>query len=150
MTIQISRTDLARNTRKVIEQARRNGPVMVESYGEEQVAIMDIIDYRLLRAAGSWEPDPSAPHTDPDAIPVGLATDEVEKGLEAADGNLQALWNLVIGTYLDTNISLGRAALLLEISPFELQDRLNRLDLPIRLGSRTIEEARLEIEAFNR
>lgn len=143
MTIFISRTDLARNTRKTIEQARRSGPVVVESYGEEQAALLDIIDYRLLKAVGTWEPDPAAPFSNPEAIPAGLAAEEVES---AADGDPQKRYNRVIGAYLDTHISLGRAAVLLGMSRFELQDRLNRLDLPLRLGPQTVEEARREIE----
>ena len=47
MTITISRTELARNTRKVIEHARRTGPLVVESYGEQQAAVLDITDYHL-------------------------------------------------------------------------------------------------------
>ena len=34
----ISKTDLARRTRQIVNQARRGGAVIVESYGEEQVA----------------------------------------------------------------------------------------------------------------
>lgn len=147
MTIVISRTDLARNTRKTIEQARRNGPVVVESYGEEQAALLDIIDYRLLKAVGTWEPDPSAPFSDPEAMPAGSSADEVEK---AAEGDPQKRYNTVIGAYLDNQISLGRAAVLLELNRFELQDRLNRLDLPLRLGPQTIEEARMEYEVLKR
>ena len=49
----ISKTDLARRTRQIVNQARRGGAVIVESYGEEQVAILDAADYRCLRA---WPP----------------------------------------------------------------------------------------------
>jgi hypothetical protein len=148
MTILISRTELARNTRKTIEQARRIGPVVVESYGEQQAAVLDIIDYRLLRAVGSWEPDMSAPFSNPDAQPRGLTADEIKINQSAAEEDPQALWNLVISAYLDLNISLGRSAELLGLSRFELQDRLNRLDLPIRLGPRSIADAELEFQAL--
>lgn len=146
MTILISRTDLARNTRKVIDDARRSGPVLVESYGEQQAALLDITDYRLLRAVATWQPDPAAPFGDPNAIPTGLHKEDLEKATSDYTNNPQAYWNLVIAAYLDINISMGKAAELLNVSRFELQDRLNRLDLPIHLGPRTIEEARRELE----
>ena len=49
----ISKTDLARRTRQIVNQARRGGAVIVESYGEEQVAILDAADYRCLRAVAA-------------------------------------------------------------------------------------------------
>ena len=148
MTIQISRTDLARNTRKAIEQARRNGPVMVESYGEEQVAIMDAIDYRLLRAAAGYHSREDAPINNAEALPAGLSAEAVEDFVSENEGCPQARWDRVMSAYLDADISLGRAAVLLGISRFELQDRLNTLGLPIHLGPRTVEEARREYEAL--
>lgn len=148
MTILISRTDLARNTRKVIEDARRTGPVVVGSYGEQQAALMDIVDFRLLKAVAAWQPDPEAPFSNPEAVPAGLTLEEVERESPAMGRDVQVMWNRIMGEYLDGNISLGRAAVLLSMSRFELQDRLNRLDLPIRLGPQTIEEARQEFEVL--
>ncbi|HBY95358.1 MAG TPA: hypothetical protein DEP84_15635, partial [Chloroflexi bacterium] len=57
----ITKTELARNTRQVVDQARRGQPVMVESYGQEQVAIVDAIDYRLLRAVAAYGAAPPHP-----------------------------------------------------------------------------------------
>lgn len=144
MTITISRTDLARNTRKTIERARREGPVMIESYGEEQVAILDAIDYRLMRAAAGYQNRPEAPA----ALPAGLSDEEVQRPAADAEGDPQALWNRVMFAYLDEDISLGRAATLLDLSRFDLQARFNRLGIPIRIGPETIEEARGEYEAL--
>jgi prevent-host-death family protein len=148
MTILISRTDLARNTRKVIEKARKGEPIMVESYGEEQVAILDAIDYRLLRAAARHEVTPTATINDESAMPAGLTEEALAEWVNAAGGDVQARWDRVIGTYLDGDISLGRAAVLLNLSRFELQDRFNYLGIPIHLGPRTVEEARLEYEVL--
>ena len=144
MTITISRTELARNTRKIIDDARRSGPVVVESYGQQQVAVLDIIDYRLLKAVAAWQPDPTAPYSDPDALPAGV--DLQDNGPDESDSDMQATWNRILGAYLDVNISLGRTAELLNISRFELQDCLNRLDLPLRLGPASIEDALREID----
>ena len=50
----ITRTDLARQTRRILEQARRSGPVIVTGHGDEQAVVLDITDYRLLRAAAAY------------------------------------------------------------------------------------------------
>jgi len=68
----ISRTQLARNTRQTIEQARRGQTILVESYGEEQVAIVDALDYRLLRAVAVYRAWPDDPTQEAQATPQGL------------------------------------------------------------------------------
>lgn len=148
MTIYISRTDLARNTRKTIERARKEGPVMVESYGEEQVAILDAIDYRLIRAAAGHLVRSAESSNGLTGLPAGLSDEEVEQYVIKAGGDPQALWNRVMFAYLNEDISLGRAAELLHLSRFDLQARLNRLGIPINIGPRTVEEARMEYEVL--
>ena len=49
--------------------------------------------------------------------------------------------------YLAEEISLGKAADLLGLSRFELQERFLRLGVPLRLGPATLEEARAEVSA---
>lgn len=149
MTIYISRTDLARNTRKTIERARREGPIMVESYGEEQVAILDAVDYRLMRAAAGYQSRPEGHRHDIDALPAGLPDEEVEKLAADTAGDPQAVWSKVMFAYFDGDISLGRAAVLLNLSRFDLQARFNRLGIPIHIGSESVEEARLEYEVLS-
>jgi prevent-host-death family protein len=146
----ISRTDLARRTRQVVDRVRRGETVIVQSYGEEEAVIVDILNYRILRAMTAYEslPPHSAPVHDAVLIPHGLENQELEKALAAAGGDVQAIWNLVIATYLDGNISLGRAAQLLRLSRFELVQRFNRLGIPLRLGPATLEEAKGEFEAI--
>jgi len=78
-------------------------------------------------------------------MPAGLVLEDNRPN--ETDGDIQATWNRVLSAYLDVNISLGRAAKLLNLNRFELQDRLNRLDLPLRLGPQSIEEALREIDA---
>ncbi len=138
----ISKTDLARRTRQIVNQARRGGAVIVESYGEEQVAILDAADYRCLRAVAAfyaWPPQPS-PATDTTLTPRGLDTDEVQRAIAAADGDAQAAWNRVLKAYLDGDISLGRAAQLLDLSRFDLLERMNRLGLPLHMGSADLQK----------
>jgi prevent-host-death family protein len=139
----ISKTDLARRTRQVVDRARRGGTIIVESYGEEQVVVIDAIDYRILRSVASYQslPPHPAPTNDPNLEPAGLTEAEVEQAIQEADGSSQARWNRVIAAYLDGHINRGRAANLLGLSAYELDERFRRLDVPRRIGPETIEEA---------
>jgi prevent-host-death family protein len=108
----ISKTELARRTRQVVDRARRGDTVIVSSYGEEQVVVMDAVDYRILRAVASYQtllPHP-APVNDPTVEPLGLSEAEVERIVREAGGSPQARWDAVIVAYLDGHINLGRAA----------------------------------------
>ncbi len=145
----ISRTELARSTRQAIEQARRGQTILVESYGEEQVAIVDALDYRLLRAVAAYRTRPDAPAQDASATPQGLTTEAIDLAQNAAGGDPQVVWEQVVTAYLDGHISLGRAATLLKQSRFELQARFNRLGLPLRLGPATPAEGQGEYEALS-
>ncbi len=132
VTQTISRTDLARRTREVIEKARQRGPVMVESYGEEQVAVLDALDFRLLQAVVAYHGTPTVEVKSPNDVPAGLTTAEVEAHVRSSGGGPQAATNLILAAYLDGVISLGRAAELLGLTRWDLLDRLTRLDIPIR------------------
>ena len=146
----ISKTDLARRTREVVDQARRGDPIIVESYGQEQVAILDAIDYRCLQALAVVRHQSPQPSTINNAglAPAGLTVSDVEQAQALADGDVQAAWNLVIAAYVNGAISLGRAAELLHLSRFELQYRLNRLGQPLRMGSVDVDEALSEAAAL--
>lgn len=54
----------------------------------------------------------------------------------------------VITAYLDGHISLGRAAVLLGLSSYELDERFRRLEVPRRIGSDTTEEAQAAVSAY--
>jgi predicted HTH domain antitoxin len=152
----IKRTDLARNTRQVVDRVRRGDTLIVESYGEEQVVIMDVLNYRLMRAVAAYHrlPPHASPANDPDLEPAGLSeaelaadkslSDEADPGLAMA--KTQVRWNQVMAAYLDGHISLGRAATLLGLSRYELDERFRRLDIPRRVGAETVEEAQAEVE----
>ena len=145
MITTITRTDLARRTRQALELARRQGAVLVESYGEEQVAILDALDYRLLHALAHYRH--SAP-TGEGHLPKGLSQEAVREAVVEAGGDVQAVWDLVIGDYMAGEVSLGRAAELLNLSRFELLERLNRLGVPLHLGPQSAEEAKAELEGL--
>lgn len=148
-TSKISKTDLARRTRQIVDRARRGDTIIVESYGEEQVVVMDAVDYRILRAVASHRMMPSrpAPVTDSDIEPAGLSEREVEQAERESNGSPQARWNKVIAAYLDGHINMGRAAMLLGLSSYVLDERFRRLDVPRRIGPDTEEDARAEVRA---
>ena len=148
-TLTISKTELARRTRQVVDRARRGEAIIVESYGEEQVAVIDAIDYRLLRAVAAYQnrsphPPPISP---PDIEPAGLSEAEIEQAVQEAGGSPQARWDKVIAAYLDWQINQGRAAILLGLSSYELDERFRRLGIPRRIGPATEQEAQSEVDA---
>jgi prevent-host-death family protein len=146
----IGKTDLARRTRQVLDRVRRGQTVIVESYGQEEAAIVSIVDYRLLRAVSAYRNLPAhpSPVNDSTLTPRGLAEGHVEDVQRRAGGDAQAAWNMVIAAYLDGDISLGRAAELLHLSRFELMQSFNQAGIPLRLGSATVDEARAEVAAL--
>ncbi len=117
----ISRTDLARSTREILESVSRGQPAVVESYGREQAVILDLFDYRLLCA---------------------LAGRRLERPNEEAPSSVP--W--VMDRYLQGEINLGKAAELLGRSRFDIAERFERLGVPLRIGSATSEEAEHEIQ----
>ncbi|MBI4768938.1 MAG: hypothetical protein HY784_00625 [Chloroflexi bacterium] len=146
----INRTELARRTRQIMEQARRGRTLIVESYGEEQVVVMDALDYRLLRSVATHGVDYTRGVSveTPASGQPGLTRADIEQTIAAAGGDSQAGWNRAMAAYLQAEISLGRTAELLELSPFELRERFNRLGLPLLLGPTTAEEALSELDAL--
>ena len=140
----VSRTDLARRTRHIVDRVRRGDTVLVESYGEEQIVLVDILDYRIMRAVAAYHAlsPRSSPLSDQNVEPSGLTEAEL------MENESQVRWNRVMAAYLDGQINLGRAASLLDLSRFELEDRFRRLDVPRRMGAETLEEARSELEAI--
>ena len=118
----IRKTDLARNTRQVINDVLRGQTAVVESHGQPEVAIMDIVDYRITRAVLHYYAQ--QPEIDAE---LGLPDQE-----PAAHSDPQERVNLVLAHYLAGAISLGRAAELLGLPWLDLRTRFLRLDVPLR------------------
>jgi len=137
----IRKTDLARNTRQVIRAVQRGQTAVVESHGQPEAAIMDILDYRIVRAVMRYYARRS--EIDPEIqVEDGLADEQV-----AALVNAQARYNLVLAHYLVGAISLSRAAELLGLSWLDLRTRCLRLDVPLRTAPADLDEARADVEA---
>jgi len=136
----ISKTDLARSTHQVIREAQRGYTVLVENHGQPEVAIVDIIDFQLQRAAIHYFCFPK----------------EYEQDAEISESTLKSIstdqerFNRVIGHYLAIHISVGRSAELLGMSPPELQIRLMRSGVPLRMGPESKEELDKEIKTIER
>ncbi len=133
----VSPSDLSAEGRQLLDAVRRGETVFVEEEeGRAEAALMDITDYRILRAvmhalAARLEIDPDK----------GLPQSELAGG--AGD---QERFNQVIAHYLGRAISLSRAAELLEMAPSALRDRFDRLEVPQRIAPSGAEEARRDVQ----
>lgn len=77
-TIQrVPKTSLTRNTREVLQAVQRGHTVVVEHHGQPEVAIVDIVDYYLLRAAIHY-------HAHPPTIEDGGLSEEAVAARESA------------------------------------------------------------------
>jgi len=114
----------------------RGRPAVVESYGQPEVVIIDIIDYHIVRAVMRYYAH--QPEIDPEA---GLPDQEVEAISDPQEG-----FDLVLAHYLAAAISLSRAAELLDLSWLDLRTRCLRLDVPLRAGSTDVDKARADVE----
>jgi predicted HTH domain antitoxin len=112
----------------------------MENHGQPEVTIVDIVDFELQRAAIHCFSSPAA----------------YQKEIEINEATLQALptdqdrFNLVIGHYLAVPISIGRSAELLAMSSPELQVRLGRSGIPLRMGPESQEELDNEVKIISR
>jgi antitoxin (DNA-binding transcriptional repressor) of toxin-antitoxin stability system len=129
-TIQtVRKTDLARRTRKVIRDAQKGVTIVVENHGEPEVAIVDILDYRILRALIRFYVEPTALETG------ALLAMDVDGELER-DEKVE----VVMTHYLAGAIELDRAAELLQTPALDLRTRFLRLDVPLRRETAATEE----------
>jgi antitoxin (DNA-binding transcriptional repressor) of toxin-antitoxin stability system len=120
----ISQEDLSENLPEIIDRVQPGEVVIIQQADQEQVVLMDPVDFRLLHALAR------------------CASAEQDRGQEADDSDVQAL-----RACLAMEISLGKAAELLGLHRLELQEHLHRLGAPLHLGPATLEEAWAEIEA---
>jgi len=119
----ISPSDLSQRTREILNRVQEGELAVVASGGQERIVLLDALDYRLLRALAD------------------CATGSV-------NGDLLEV--RIIRDYLDEKINLGKAAELLQLSRFELEDSFQRLGIPLRRGARSTEDAQAEIAAARR
>jgi len=126
----IPKTELARKTRQVIREVQRGYTVLVENHGQAEAAIMDIVDYRILRAFLTYHSRP------PQLEASGISAERLAK-----IDDQQQVYELVLAHYLGGAISLGRAAELLALPALDLQMRFRRLDVPLNLGASDEETA---------
>ena len=130
-----TKTELARNTRRVIRAVQRGQAAVIESHGEPEAVKIDIVDFRILRGVMHYHAQ------QPEIVPeAGLADDDV-----ARSSDPQAQYNLVLAHYLGGSISLAHAAELLGLSWLDLRTRFLRLDVPLRIGPLDVAEARAEV-----
>ena len=122
----ISPTDLEGRAREIVERVRHGEMAVVETSGVEQIVLLDATDFRLLYALAA------------------CATEVPEReGETSSDAR-------ILRTYLDDEISLGKAAEELGLSRFDLAGRFHRLGIPLPFGPTSLEDARNEIAAMRK
>jgi predicted HTH domain antitoxin len=136
--IRVRKTDLARNTSQVIRKVLRGQTAVIESHGQPEAALMDIVDFQFQRAAMQYFGYPQKFEEDIEISPTML---------EALPDE-QARYDLVLGHYLSLHLSLAKAGELLGMTTHEIRSRLVRLGIPLRLGPTSIDEVTNEIEAI--
>ena len=132
----VSKTDLARRARQVVSAVQRGHTAVVESHGEPEVAIIDITDFRILRAVMRYYA--RTPEID---VESGL-TDAAVETLP----DLQERYNLILAHYLAGAISLSRVAELLGLPWLDLRTRFLRLDVHLRAAPSDLDEAQADVE----
>lgn len=136
--IRVRKTDLARNTSQVIRKVLRGQTAVIESHGQPEAALMDIVDFQLQRAAMQYLGNPQKFEVDMEINP------EIFDALP----DEQARYNLVLGHYLSLHLSMAKAGELLGMTFHEIRSRLVRLGIPLRLGPTTADEVRNEIDTI--
>ena len=121
-----SPSELSERTREILDRVHEGELAVVVSGGEERIVLLDALDYRLLRALA--------------VCATGADAEEPEDLREVQ----------VIRDYLDERINLGKAAELLQVTRFELEDSFRRLRIPLRLGVASAEDAQAEMATARR
>lgn len=135
--VRVRKTDLARNTSQIIRNVLRGQTVVIESHGQPEAALMDIVDFQIQRAAMKYFSSPQ----------------EFEEDIEIREETLDALpdaqarYDLVLGHYMSTHLSLARAGELLGMTSHEIRSRFVRLGIPLQIGPSNKDEVNAEIEA---
>jgi predicted HTH domain antitoxin len=127
----VTRTELARSTRRVLDNVQRGRAAVIEKHGQPEAAILDILDYYILRAVTQYQSE--SMEID---LEKGLSREAVAACQEEKDAYV-----LVVRYYLAETISLSRAAELLGVPALELRARFQRLGLPLRTSPKDAEEA---------
>ncbi|GAB4495535.1 MAG: hypothetical protein OHK0052_03280 [Anaerolineales bacterium] len=122
----IPKTELARNTRQVIQNVLRGKTAVIENHGQPEVAIMDIVDYYLQQAFIRYHANL------PDAPAISTATERSISGIVE-----QSNYDNAMRLYLSEQINLSRLAELLNLPVLDLRLRFVRLSIPLRLGNAT-------------
>ena len=135
--IRVRKTDLARKTSQVIRNVLRGQPTLIENHGQPEVAIVDVIDYLILRALAHFHAGNLPP------LDLEGPSEAEFSGLDLQEG-----YNRAMEYYLSEQCSTGRMAELLQISWIDLRERFNHLGVPLFLGPSTVEKAREEAETL--
>jgi predicted HTH domain antitoxin len=134
-TQRVRKTDLARNTHQIIRDAQRGQTILIENHGQAEVAILDVLDYYILRAVSSYYTHPSRGNRK-----------TISNLVIAKMEDRQSAYDLSISSYLAGSISLGHTAELIDLPLLDLQARFIRLGVPLNLGAKDKRDAKAEVQ----
>lgn len=124
----LSITELSPEAHQLLDVVRKGEPILVESEGTDEAVLVDLTDYRLLRAAMYAASEPSL------SGEANLSDHDLP-----SNADIQTRYNQVVLHYLTGSISLSRAAELLDCSSIGLRTRFEHLGLPQRSAPETPE-----------
>jgi predicted HTH domain antitoxin len=79
-----------------------------------------------------------------------IQPERVSQALERAlQTDPELRWAVVVGAYLDEQISLAKAAELLGVDRWTLQAEFHKRGIPLRQGAESIEELQAEIQVWS-
>jgi hypothetical protein len=133
--IHVRKTDLARNTSRIIRNVLRGQPTVIENHGQPEAIVVDVVDFLILRALAHYYAG-NLPPLDPNGPDDG----------EFAGFSSQARYNRAMQYYLAEQCSSGRMAELLEIPWIDVRERFHRLGVPLFLESSALDEVRKDAE----
>mgnify|MGYP006971705626 CR=1 FL=1 len=114
--------------------------MIVESHGQPEAAIMDILDFRIMQAVMTYHSP--LPEIDPK---TGLSN---EAAVSSQDP--QMLFNRVLAHYLAQADCLGRVAELLGLPWVDLRLRFARREVPVFVGPQDADELAGDLETLIR
>lgn len=133
----ISRSELAGQLDAVLDAVHGGVPAIVEQDGRPEATILDVVDYRLLRAAA--RATGSQKRVD--------VEDELSDERLAALADEQERYDLILRYYLADGLSTGRLAELLNLPWVDVRARFSRLGLPFFSGPESVDELTEEVRS---
>lgn len=129
-THSISASQLPSNVERILEAIRQGDMVVVEREGRPEAALVDIVDFRILRAVMAFLADGPPNESFHDS-----------HDLDPRSADPQDRFDYALAQFLSGSISLSRTAEMLDLSPAGMRARFGRMGIPQRISPSSDKEA---------